>query len=489
MDILNQIILQMDRNDLKHFKIYAGRSTDNEDRKDLKLFEFIRKTAREYSDDAAFKKLYSGKGRNAFYRLKNRLMDDIARSIFMQYHTEDNTIWALYLTSLGYYFYRKNNYRIAYHFLQKAEKKALKVENYSLLDIIYSQMIYISRKIVSINPETYIKTRKENREKMNKLSEVEDILEAVEYRVNITQNLSHDQTAILELLQATIDDYTQDEDLKNSGKLQKGIYQVVSRILLQKKDYASLETYLINTYSEFEKKKLFAGDQKLKLEIISWIANTSFKNKKYHQSLEYAEKLKTEMGKNDKQKYDNFEYFYYNALVINFSVINPDKAIEILLGLTKKETIERNPYYSVFIYLNLALLYNQKKNYDQAMKFMNKLYMDEGYKGTDGNIKLQVNIGELIIRYDLKEFDFLEYRFKQVMKDNKEAIAKPEMIKEKDFLKIFASLSTDNFKTKSLEFKNAVKEYYANYMTEFEEEEPLFRYNEWLAEKANLNYK
>jgi len=486
MDILNQIILQMDRNDLKHFRIYAGRTVDIEDRKDLKLFELIRKSTKNYTDEAAFKKLYTGKERNAFYRLKNRLMEDVGKSLFMQYHTEDPLIWALYLTSLGYYFYRKNDYRIAYHFLQRAEKKALKVENFSLLDIIYSQLIYISRKIVSINPETYIKVRKENREKMNKLSEVEDILEAVEYRVNVTQNLSHDQSGILELLQATIDDYTQDEELKKSGKLQKGIYQVVSRILLQKKDYASLETYLINTYSEFEKKKLFAGDQKLKLEILSWIANTSFKNKKYHQSLEYAEKLKTEMGKNEKQKYENFELFYYNALVINFSVINPDKAIEILLGLTKKETIERNPYYSVFIYLNLALLYNQKKKYEQAMKFLNKLYTDENYKGTDPNVKLQINIGELILRYDLKEFDFLEYRLKQVMKDNKAAIAKPEMIKEKRFLAIYSKLATDNFKTKSAEFKEAVKKYYADFKDEFAEEEPLFRYNEWLLEKANI---
>ena len=97
----------------------------------------------------------------------------------------------------------------------------------------------------------------ENRQIIDKLSQLDNVLEAVEYRVKMSQNLSAIEN-IEEILKITVDDFASDEDLKNSSRLQTGIYQIVSRVLLQKNDFVSLEPYLVKTYNDFEEKKFFS---------------------------------------------------------------------------------------------------------------------------------------------------------------------------------------------------------------------------------------
>src|SRR5436853_369497 len=123
MDILKQIILGMDRKEVKNYNIYAGRLVERNGRKDLALFEHIRKTGEKFDDEQAFLRLYTGeKDKNSYYQLKNRLAEDINISIFLQEHDENEIMNALYLVAMGHYYWQKNNYRLGLHYFKKAEK-------------------------------------------------------------------------------------------------------------------------------------------------------------------------------------------------------------------------------------------------------------------------------------------------------------------------------------------------------------------------------
>jgi hypothetical protein len=348
-------------------------------------------------------------------------------------------------------------------------------------------MIKLAREIVDINPEIYIQKRKENRSILNKLSEVEDILEALEYRMKITQNLSS-LPNIPELLKNTLEEYAKDEELKESPKVQFGIYFIISRILLQKKDFISLEDYLLSTFTEFDAKNLFnKSNHQHKLQMLAWIANAAFMNKKYPLSLEYAEKLKTEMARFDKLHYTHFELFYYNILIINFSEINPDKAISLLKDLAAKESLEKQSYYGVFIYLNLSMLYFQKKQFTDSVKTLNKLYLHQGYENMDHRLKLRANLGELMVRYEMKEYDFINYRLKQIIKENKALIQDENFAEERDSLQLFAKLAETPLLIKKSAFREEAKNFIEKYKSHNPEEETLFRYKEWICNKLNIN--
>jgi hypothetical protein len=484
MELLTEMILQMDKHAARQYKVFAGRANDDTDRKDITLFDFIRKNGIDYQEDKIFKKLYVDSDKNAFYRLKNRLMSDISRSVFLHQHSTNDNMLCFYYMALGWYYQSVNVPKVAYHFFKKGEQLSKEMENYGLLDIIYSHIIKLAREIQTINPEQYIKKRKDNRALLSRLSEVEDILAVFEYRMNTAQNLANTSIPIPELLENTLNEYTHDDELKQSPKLKFGIYFIVSHILLQSKNYPALIEYLISTYNSFQDKRFFnKSNHQHKLQMLAWIANSAFMNKNYQLSLQYADLLHAEMLAFDKLHYDLFELFYYNIQVLNFSKINPEKAISLLQSLSKIKSIQQNAFYAAFTFLNLAEMHFILKKYSQAIVNLNKAYTHDGYKSIDNQVKLRANIGELMIRYDMKEFDFLEYRIKQILKDNKDYLSELAVAKENIFLQFMQKLSEDQGAIKKAQFRVQIKKYLEEFEKEWTKEEVLFRYNEWLENK------
>jgi tetratricopeptide (TPR) repeat protein len=168
--------------------------------------------------------------------------------------------------------------------------------------------------------------------------------------------------------------------------------------------------------------------------------NASFKNKKYEQSLKHAEEMHEAMKEYGKLLYDKFLFFYYNSLVINYSVLNKDKAISILEELISKRTLKSQPFYELFIYLNLAILWFEKGEFHNSIRSLNKLYTHAEYKNADETLKFKIAVAELIIRYELLDFDFLETRIKYVKKHFKPTISKPEHEREKEFIFILSKM-------------------------------------------------
>ncbi|MGZ5281530.1 MAG: hypothetical protein ACXWEY_04560, partial [Bacteroidia bacterium] len=487
MDILNQMIANMNRKEVKKFKIYLNRASGDTQRKDVVLFDYIRKSGSLYNEEKVLDKLYKGTDKNAFYRLKNRLTNDLSSSIFEQGQQADDTMNCLFLVSMAHFYSSKSKYKLAAYFLKKAEKKAKATENYSLLEIIYGNLIIASREMLNDNPEKYIQKRRENRVLLNKMGEMDDILEAIEYKVMISQNLTANGYEILKVLEQTIDKYTKDEDLKESSRLQFGIYFIVSRILLQNKDYVALEEYLIKTYQNFTERKLFTkANHAHNLQMLSWISNAMFVNKKYNLSLEYAEKLRIEMERFDGQFYSRFELFYYNSLVINFSVINPAKAISILQNLTHKEKANGSNLQGVgvFVFMNMAMLYYNQKDYTKALQSLNKLYNYEGYHTTDPRLKLKISLGELMMRYDRKEKEIFDYRIKQIQKEFAGYLEQNAEIWEAAFLNILTQLSAKHQNLKDIQATAMLL--LGNIREVSATDNMLFAYDVWLADKAKI---
>lgn len=417
----------MTKEDMRFYKLYASRISAPEPRKDIVLFDYIRKSGEQYDDEKIFKELYGGKNKNAFYRLKNRLNEDLNQCILSQHYYRQDTLYVYHLLSLAKLYFSKNNFRLSLRFIRKAEAEAKRMENHELLDIIYGEYIRLSLEIVSVNPEEYIKKRQGNQKHLNSLRQMDDILAAVTYRMKITQNFSEKENPILKMLQKTVDDFSRDAAVRQSPKLRFKIYSAVSQILLQRHDYVSLEKYLLETYTHFKKENLFTKENHdLKLQMLTYLVNAFFKNKKIDISLKYTEMLHEAMCEYNKLLYDKFLFLYYNSRIINYSVLDKDKAISILEEVLADKTLKKPPFYELFVYLNLSVLWFEKSDYRTAIRSLNKLYQHEDYKKADHSLKFKIAVAELIIRYELKDFDFLEHRIRQVNKEYRDLLQKPE---------------------------------------------------------------
>ena len=483
MDTLNQMILGLNKEEIRFYKIYSSRIATNQPRKDIELFDLIRKERDQFDEDAACTQLYPEGNRNAYYRLKNRLKSELSKSLMVQHFEDEDVAQAINLYNLARHYIAQNLFSLAEHFLGKAEKRALRLENLELLDLIYTEFIRLSQEMISINPETYILKRQENESRLKSIRQIDDILATVKYRLKITQNFSPVDNPVVDMLQETVQRLTDSTELKGSSALRFKIYQAVSQILLQQHDYPNLEDYLRVTYAEFEQEKLFnRSNHQTKLQMLTYMVNALFKNDKLEESLQWAEKLKVAMDEFDRLHYDRFLFFYYNSLVINYSKVDMEKAIATLQELEHNEKLKKTPFYIVFVYLNLSIFHFDMGNYRESIKRLNQLYHHERFGNTAEPLKFRIAILEILIRLELGDTDFLDYRMKQIRKDFREQLENQENVREAMLLDLISDMFLKGVSLRSEEMKDRIK-LFTKTTSPRREDAELVNYNGWLERK------
>ena len=483
MDILPEIIDSMNKEELRFFKLFAHRQQGNIERRDLFLLDELRKN-REMAEHKTLKRFYPEGEKNAFYRLRNRLIDDINRSLVLQ-HSDDEELLSVYkLMQIVRIYNSKNKFELAFHFLKKAEQKAVKNEFHEVLDIIYGDFIRLSNELLHIDPETYIKLRKENTNNLSRIRQLDDLLAIVSHRLKLTQNMGQRQQDSLRILEETIEQFADTKELTASPRFRFKVYGLVSQTLLQKQDYQTLEEYLKKTFAAFSSERLFnRTNHETKLQMLTYLVNSLFKNHKVQESLLFAEQLHKAMQEFNRVLYERYEVFYYNALVNNYSTFDIPRAIDILQNLLKNPNLQKVPFYELFVYLNLATSYFDLKQYQQAARQLGKAAICSSFKKADESVKFKMAIAELIIRFELGDFDFWIYRREQIAKAFSEAFAQNRFKKESDLMELIqqAVNNPNGFKERTL--KTKALQFIKTWTTNAEDGE-IIRYISWIKEKV-----
>jgi formate dehydrogenase maturation protein FdhE len=486
MDIVEQMIARMGKEELRFFRMYASRMEVKGPRKDMQLFDRIRTEGAAFSDEAALDELYTDGNRNAYYRLKNRLKTELAKSLLLQHIESEDTSQVLHLLLMAGHYQSKNAYGLTEHFLRKAERKAQMAESHDLLDLIYTEFIRLSQEVVNINPETYIAKRRENAEQLHVLRQMDDILATVKYRLKVTQNFSPADNPVIDMLFETMQRLSSDPRVQRGTQLRFKMYHAVSQILLQQHDYPNLEDYLLKTYLQFNDERLFnRANHQTKLQMLTYIVNALFKNGKSVQSLDWAEKLHEAMQEHDRMLYDRFLFFYYNSLVINYTKTDLDRAIGLLLELENHPKLKDTQYYLVFVHLNLAIFHFLKKEFRKAVRRLNQLYQHERFAHTAVALQLRIALFDLLVRTEIGDMDLLEQRIKQVRSAFSEQLNLEENKREAKLMRIIEDLFLKSVSPKSTEMRRILKTFTTESTIE-EQDAELVNYNEWLTGKVSI---
>lgn len=487
MDILHQVVSGLTKEELRYFKIYAKRMADTADRKDFALLDYIRKKGDSYDDNEAAKKMYGGKDKAGFYRLKNRLQDYLCDYLTL-HHTWKGD-WNELSRHLSLYdiFLRKKQYKVAMFYLKKAEQKARKVENYEMLDVIYGSFVKLSEDLLEINPEHYIAARKENAERLHKLRETDQALAALNYRLKLTQNVGGAQSDALKILDNTVREFTSDASLKKSKSFQTRIYRAVSQTLLQQHKYTDLEKFLKETYGTFNNEKWFDKDSHdTKLQMLTYLVNAHFRTGKYSDSLMYAESLGEEINAYNKILYDKYLFFYYNSLIINYSALDKPKALNILEQFEKETRNKQNSYYDQFIHFNKAMLLHQLNKSDAAVRSIVKLYVNDNFKKADASFKLKIAIAELIMQFDSGDMQGYLLRSDSVKKQYKKLLTEGDFKRDKELIGIIDRMAVTNGYKRDVKLKKKAESFVAAKVPAAAIDSEMIKYAQWLSGKWAL---
>jgi len=472
---LDTIIDSLSKEEVRFFKLFLNR-TVRKNRKDLDLFDYMRKKKGDYNTKDLLKKLNTNAGN--YYTLKNRLYHELNNSMVWQYIWKDNQSKSFSYVLLGRLYKNKGELELAFHFFQKAEKEAIESELYELLSMIYSEIIQLSHELLSINVDNYIQLKRDNMKVLSEIDEIDLLLAKIMYDIKTKQNFSIPDISLVELVKSKYNKISKENNLLKSPRFRIRLFNMYSRLLLQKRDYKSLEVFVIKSYDEFESDKLFDRyNHNDKLTMLTYIANCLFKTNKNNQSLRYAEILLNSMQEYDAFLHDKYLFFYYNILVSNYSITDKDKALNFLNKASNNEVIKKLPSYSSFIYLNRSLIFYDQEKFKESKKNISRLIMQKDFLLLDQSFQLKILITSIIINYNISEKHVIE-KINDIRKDFINLLKTENHNRDKMFLDLISKkINGDDFEKD----KNA---FLSNITDDESKELDIIGYNNWV--KINI---
>lgn len=479
MNILHKIIQAMSNEDIRTYKIYAKRTSEGESRKDLKLFEEYRKS--EEPDDRLIAMKIYGKsaGMNSFHRLKNRLAEEINKSLILTRITE-NTNLPMYNLQLYNHYYQRNDYRLAYFYWKRSLKHALECHDFELVDMIYSYGMNMARVVSELVPSELISKIKENGRFLKIKKQTDEMLARLSYQIRTTQNFTRSQIHELEEFQNEVNEFMADENLIAIDVLKIRFLKLKSQIFIVQEKFEALCNLLLENFHYIKHCTVFSGaDKEMKIELFIYLVNSLNAERKFHEAVKYAQELKEFLEKEGKVYYEKFVYFCYQSRVNAFAELKQhQKALEELEEAEQLKITGLNPSYEIFAMINTAICLYELHQYARAAKTLGRLYLLNGFRRLDNSLKIKVEVAELIIRYEKGDFEQADYKWRMLMKDYE--IQKANKTPEKYLLEIIRLMLDQNVAAQ----KSQIADNYRK-MVEAEKNsgKNLIDYKEWVRSK------
>ena len=487
--MLSELIQSLNKEELRFYKLYSQRYATGKEGLSTRLLDLMRRDPDEQDDEAIFRKLYGEQGdKNTYYRLKNRLQEDLCDTLTLLHFGKEEANDIHRLICVYNILHGKGKFELAYYFLRKAEKKAIQVDDYELLDLIYTNVVKLSNEILSINPEEYVVRQSENALLINRMRQMDQVLAVLNYRIKVTQNFQKSNETLLKLVDKTVKDFARDKTINENRNFQIKIYRAISQAMVQKQHFSQLEPFLLKTYSNFQSKGWFdKSTHDAHLQMLVYICNALFKNRKFEESIQYAKVLGEEMKKYDGMLYEKYVFFYYNSLANNYSQTNTNKALGVLDELEHVNRKSKSSYYEQFIHLHRALFLFDLHKYPEAVKSMIKLYVNDNYKQADRNFKFKIEISEVIMQYESRDYDTVLRRIKQVRKAYRDLIRDHAYDIDKAVLDILQSLSLDETTKPDAKTTAKIKSLIRELVKAGDDAEYVINYLTWLAPKVGMD--
>tara|TARA_B100000674_G_scaffold272761_1_gene225247 strand:+ start:9 stop:1205 length:1197 start_codon:yes stop_codon:yes gene_type:complete len=368
----------------------------------------------------------------------------------------------------------KGELELSFHYLKKAEKEAIDSELYEVLSIIYSEIIHLSHELLSVDVDHYIKLKRNNIKILSEIDEMDILLAKIMYDIKTNQNFGNKDGSLVKLIKKTHTKISKESHVVNSAVFKIKLFKMYSRLLLQERDYQSLENFLFESYNEFLKENAFnRSNHNEKLTLLTYLSNSLYKNKKYKESLRYSEELLNGMKEYDSFIYDKYLFYYYNLQVLNYAQTDTKKALDYLNKASKSEDIKKLPSYNVFIYLNRSLIYYYEGNYKESQKNIARLICQEDFLLLDKSFQLKILVTELMIRI-LDSNKNLKAKIKDIQENFKQLLLEDNHVREQKMI----NLISNKINKKDIEED---KENILLYMSDYDAEDiDIISYNRWV---------
>ncbi|MEM9144004.1 MAG: hypothetical protein AAGA86_13525, partial [Bacteroidota bacterium] len=350
-------------------------------------------------------KLYGKPARNAFHALCKRLQDNliefVASRSFAGETSEELEILKLLLASR--IFFEDKLYKLAFKTLENAEKMAVPLDLYAILNEIY----HTKTQYAHLNPhwklEDILKLSEANMGFYQQDFQLNRAYAVIKWRLESVENSS-----IREIIQNTFVEFNiaVNETLTYKSLFQLMEITATAAELLS--DYYTISPFMFELYVIVNKKsKLKDKHRYYHLRILNLLAVTQFRNKKFQASMRLADEMEQEMQKDSyaHQKYFLEKVTVLKALNHNFTG-TPEKAIALLQSFKEQ---------SLDIQLLTTMCLLQQGHFSEAYQIVKSLtHSDTWYEKKMGWVwVVKKNLIEILLLMELDKLDLVLIRLQR----------------------------------------------------------------------------
>lgn len=440
------LIKNLSKEELRNFKLYLRRVyVNNEDSRLSKLADAYRVNKYE-NDQEILKIVFPDLNNNAFYKLKNKLQNEVFKSLLILHYGRDDVNAILNQLLLARILLAKSDFNGAYKILTNATKKANEIEVYDVLICIYNELIKLSQHNTSVNVNEVLAAKADLLSKYREIDLINDKLAKFTYQLRQIYHQNSD-VSILQELKVIETEIEQNINLKNSSTLQLQLQVVVRNILLQQQDYELMISYLKTKIDDFAKNKIFnKGNFNQKITMQVWVINALIKLNRYEKVIDESATLEKFLLENKKMYYPTFFWTLVQSKTFAYYYLNqPQKAIQLLEDTIKTIKKENNNLYSHPIHFNLAVIYFSIQNYEKGHKYLNYINSKEVELNKNKDFFINSKLLDILFYYELNDFEFGIYKLEQLKNKHKYLLNKPEYGEVKQFLSILKDLLVKSF--------------------------------------------
>lgn len=392
------ILSTLTREEKQEFLLYLKRKNRRTDVKNEKLFKLIDAGKTEGLDIT----LYGKPARNSFHalckRLQDTLIDFVASKSFAGETSEELEILKLLLASR--IFFEKKQYNVAIKTLEKAEKMALPLELYSILNEIYHTKIqyahlsakWVLREVIAaseLNMELYQQDFRLNR-----------AYAVIKSRLRESANAS-----VQEIVQNTFSEFRIE---LNEALTYKSLFQLMELMATAAKlqsDFYSISPFVLELYTIVKKKSGMKNKHRYyHLNILNLLAVAQFRNKRFEASMKFTTQLELEMGRVNTYDYKRFSEKLATLKALNYNYTGkPTEALQILNGFKGQ---------SLDILLLTAMCLFQQNRFSEAYQIIKDLnHTDVFYEKKMGWIwVVKKNLIDILLLTELDKLDLVLLR-------------------------------------------------------------------------------
>ena len=467
MDILENVIYNLSSDEVRRFKILSNRFKADEEKKLLVLFDLIR--SEKYIDDESqiVIDLYgesNARIKNRYYRLRNKLLEVIEKSLVFYHFKYKDSIHAYYDIQLSILFRERGNYRLSAYFLKKAEKKALELDQFNILELIYEEYIQLAIKEADIDIDGILERRKRNLEKIRMHRKLTQTIALITVKLK-KSNFSRANQTVVKLLENVKQQIEDSADIFHSSEGKILITRTVATLLQQKSAFPQLIDFLNAQIYEFKESKVFNNNNhSFRLQMRLWLTISLFKEYRLQEAWENISILEEEMEMFDRQNYFTYLFNYFNIKegVMKCMGKNKEAGPELEKALAYKE-MEYGALNIPYLLVGLSDQQFSAGKFEDALKTLKTLRGHSHFSSLPEALQCHVEVFQMINAFESGDFAYMDKHFKSFKKRHKKVLKQSEYASTTRIIELLGRMNNAARNGKRVSINSATSKFIERY--------------------------